>query len=214
MTLAKDIEALSCRPVYLSPLLWAYALTIGTMRKAQHAGTRKSNRDRGEATNARNDLVGAAAELMVVRHLYSVGSKSAAEHIVKRMVTKGSGDPAPDILGDIDVKCFPWRPNVIVNVDKMQRAPANGYLVVLARPFGRVALVSRVVPTDVVAGWPVRDFGYGDPAYALPTARFVEQWCGGAHVAQSHHWDEDTVRGIADDRACRRHVRQLLRGAA
>ena len=158
-----DIESLTDTPpdrlVHLSVDLWAHAVLLGAARQRQGGTSQRSDRGRH---NAHVDCMGAFGELLLLKLIEPLDAEGAAlAHFRTHLyLTDGAAAHIPDLMFTdadtrapvgIDAKTFDCdggKRYFAINDGKHTalRGRCEAYFCVLARPFGRVAAIARLVP--------------------------------------------------------------------
>lgn len=185
--------------VRLSPTLWAKAILLGEARRLSNEKHRLAAAHRGDEDNARIDVLGCMAELLLLGVLERGGASGAVRSSLgdRLLIEAGGGRvKGPDIAledGHVDIKTYNVRPKpggfvnryFAINGKKHDEVSAYAnpwYVGVLAREGGSTALISRLFPASEVDGWAVADLrrhaarqkeGGSSPSRNLPIARFL-----------------------------------------
>jgi hypothetical protein len=174
--------------VPISSELWIASAVLGGLRQAANDTIRASHRSRGDAKNASGDLGGSFAELLVA----TVIERRLVDASV-RVSLLNWDSPGNDVDAEVEVaghtflieaKCHLHEVNkrlFLVNEKAAERSRARGaldFMPVLSRAGSDIAMLGRPLPMDDVLEWPVKDFGYEDPARWVTLNAFVPRYFG------------------------------------
>lgn len=189
--------------VPLRALGWACAQALALARSQSNRG-RRSSHDRGPEQNLRGDLVGAAAELLVLSYAIRRGHHEAAHYMRSHMYDYRGGQGVVDLPG-VDIKahgCEPHKRYIANNERTHQgRRGVRWYVWVLCPVYAKHALVSDLVPHTEAGHWPVFSLGHhGDPSHNIHVSEFLARYCSVTNLAAVRgRYSEVDIRRLRDE---------------
>ena len=180
------LDTISGRPVRLPPLAWAMADLLGQARMNTNKN-RAACSNRGEAGNRQVDLLGALAELIVLRQLQRLDDQDGVRHMQEHLFcpTGGRGVVGADVCTQeavFDLKSFDCAPNkrfMAINVRKHEelQGSCQGYMVLIAAPYAKLGGFSHLVPHGEVSRWTTRMLRTGGSlCHILPMPAFLSRY--------------------------------------
>lgn len=192
------------RAIRVSASTWTASAVLGLLRTSVNDGFRAEDRDRGHRKNVLNDLQGSLGELLGLFLLDRAELPAAAGGLLD---LEGSVD-LPDLAVEaeppmyLDVKCHldePGKHLFLVNERARRRSVGRGvagYLPIAAAAGRERALVGRLIPADLVAGWKLGVLGaHRDAARQLPLPELAAKFFEAGHVrwGQRGQWGAEVV---------------------
>lgn len=211
---------------------WAWALLLGEARRLSNEGKRAANADRSADGNRAVDLLGALAELFLLRKAIEFGAGECVDYIREHIFAPdgGAGVTGPDarILNNngeivcLDAKTFQAGSNrkfFAINDRKHRElfGECNFYFCVLVKRFGEVMIVARLVPYDDVSHWECYNLmrgGKGSPSRNLGIDEFSRNYCSTPDALfradSGKVFDEKSVHKVSRDVDVMKSIREML----
>jgi hypothetical protein len=152
---------------------WRAAAALGALRMAVNDGQRHARRDRGQALNILNDLIGAIGEIICLAYLEELGANDIKhqslnlQHSVDDVDFRFHYQARPYA---VEVKCEllePRKSRFLINEIALTRSKARGaqvFIPIISSVGSSICYVGKSIPLEDIEGWPIEQFQYGDPA--------------------------------------------------
>ena len=224
------IEAICRKSVPLAPRHWAWATMLGEARRLSNEGRRSPEADRAEEGNRNVDLLGALAELLLLRQAMRVGDDAAVAYMRRHLFNEagGAGVEGPDLWAregaervvGIDAKSHRAAPryeNFAINAAKHDalKGSCPRYFCVLARRHGPRLVTADLVPYADVASWERRRLGRS-LSCNLPIQAFQKRYLAPRHRIEDlrveEPYDPAAIDEAVEDAETRDMFREMMPG--